>query len=1131
MSIKRKFTIASKIRIGFAVMLIIVIIMGFLAWFQTNLMHEQTTYLYQHPLQVRRIIGEVKANILQVHRDMKNIFIAKDQLEVEKTLADIAAADDQLLQMLHELEMKYLGPAEDVKQLRVRFVRWTQIRAETIRLFREGKLAETAMRTSDQGTGGLEVQGLMNDIQRIDDFSRNKAEVFYNQSAQLNDQISNQLFWIIAIMLAVTAGIYQLLVSSIRNPIQELVAATTLFRSGDRNARSGYKGKDEYGELSEAFNQMADSVEQHLWLGEQLNEMAEVLSGDDEPHAFFSRTIHQLAAMCNAPMAAVYLVDEEKSNLVLFESAGVSDQLRKTFSISNYEGEFGFSLQSHRLHHHKNMAGFEDVNFPTATATLRPQEIITLPLLMPEGLIGIISLASLQAFSEKSLLLLNSLSELLSARAASVVSTARIRIFSDKLEIINQDLEAQKLLLNQSLNYNRGLLEASLDPLVTIGPDGSITDANKATEHMLGMQRKQLIGTDFSTYFTEPLKARQAYQHVFEHGFIRDVELEIRHGDETRPVTYNASVYYDEEKQVAGVFAAARDITERKAHELERNRLISELEQRSNELEANNKELEMQKNELSSLSAALTEQNRELEQQKKQLDDANKLKSLFLANMSHELRTPLNSVISLSGVLSRRLQGKISDEMYAYLDVINKNGKNLLQLINEILDLSRIEAGKAEVTLSRFSLPEVVNELIQMMMPAADENKVSLTSNIDAHFPPIISDHAKVRHILQNLIANAVKFTSNGKVEVRAVSNENGIQISVHDTGIGIAPEKLDIIFDEFRQADEKTSRRFGGSGLGLAIARRYSILCGGNISVTSQLGQGSVFTLELPQIHSSDIPLADRDFLPRSVKAASIADKSGKLILVVEDSDPQLIQLRDMLQEEGYQVQAAKNGLEALELIYQRIPDAIILDLMMPHMDGFEALARIRQSVEVLIPVIILTARHISQEELSFLKGNNISQLLQKGELNREALLARIESVFEGPQTTASTATMMAKILYIEDNPDNQLSMQAMLHDRATLMLAADGRLGLQTAFEQQPDIILLDIHLPDMDGYEVLRKIRSHSPAKHVPVIAVTAMAMKNELEQLHQAGFDAIILKPIEQTNLEETINAYLYGKPSI
>jgi signal transduction histidine kinase/HAMP domain-containing protein len=416
-------------------------------------------------------------------------------------------------------------------------------------------------------------------------------------------------------------------------------------------------------------------------------------------------------------------------------------------------------------------------------------------------------------------------------------------------------------------------------------------------------------------------------------------------------------------------------------------------------LEKQNLELEAQKTELTSQSAELTEQNAELEIQKNQLNEANRLKTSFLSNMSHELRTPLNSVIALSGVLNRRLANQIPTEEYSYLEVIERNGKHLLELINNILDISRIEAGREEVEITSFNANAVVADVVNMIQPQAKLKNISI---IHTNLPTdltITSDSVKFVHIIQNLISNAVKFTEKGKVEIAGKLTEKHIEITVSDTGIGIAENHIPHIFDEFRQADGSTSRKYGGTGLGLAIALKYAKLLGGTIKATSSINKGSEFTLILPLTYNKNNTIIDPPSISgfnqpvkQSVYKPLSSASSIKTILLVEDNESVLIQMKDFLEESKYQILIANNGSEALQIIDKTIPDAIILDLMMPEIDGFQLLETIRNAeLTAHIPVLILTAKHITKEELSFLHRNNIHQLIQKGDVNRTELLTAI--------------------------------------------------------------------------------------------------------------------------------------------
>jgi signal transduction histidine kinase/DNA-binding response OmpR family regulator len=562
-------------------------------------------------------------------------------------------------------------------------------------------------------------------------------------------------------------------------------------------------------------------------------------------------------------------------------------------------------------------------------------------------------------------------------------------------------------------------------------------------------------------------------------------------------------------------------------------------------LNLQNEELHQKSIELTYQSDELKEYNLELEMQKKQLDEANRLKSAFLSNMSHELRTPLNSVIALSGVLTKRLKGAVSEDEYNYLGIIERNGRNLLELINDILDLSRIEAGKESVIMSEFSLLPVFEFIIDSVMPTAMNKNLKVVNRINPRLRGIVSDHAKCIHIFQNIFSNAVKFTEEGSIEINAEVINGEMVVSIKDTGIGISKENLPYIFDEFRQADDQTSRRYGGTGLGLAISKKYTQLLDGTIEVFSQPGEGSEFIVKLPMNPAGEYdlhPNENRQFArqtPDPRPPVAPKELSGKSLLLVEDSEPQIIQMMDILSEAGFPVRVARNGSEALAEIGKQLPDAIILDLMMPEVDGFEVLKQIRLHKDTSkIPVLILSAKYITKEELSFLKENHIYQLIQKGDINKKDLLMHITNMvlplksenrgIENLQQPESPEKKDAVILVVEDNEDNIASITALLGERYPVHIARNGADGLELARRLVPDLILLDVSLPLLDGTEVLKAIKTEPETGHIPVIVLTARAMKGDREALLDIGFDDYISKPIDNDYFNSIIKKWLNGR---
>ena len=559
-------------------------------------------------------------------------------------------------------------------------------------------------------------------------------------------------------------------------------------------------------------------------------------------------------------------------------------------------------------------------------------------------------------------------------------------------------------------------------------------------------------------------------------------------------------------------------------------------------LDKQNEKLNNQAKVLQIQSGELLEQNTELDIQKHQIDEANRLKSQFLSSMSHELRTPLNSVIALSGVLFKRLKNQIADEEYSYLEIIERNGKNLLALINDILDLSRIESGKTDIQYNTFSLYDAVQYILVSMQTQIKEKSIEVKNLIVPELPMITSDRDKCHHILQNIIVNAVKFTDTGSVAISAQLVGSEVSVTVKDTGIGIPADQLPHIFDEFRQVDGSTSRQYGGTGLGLAIADKFARKLNARIEVASEPGKGSTFTVIFPFGPSSGKSLPSLAGLKGMYHSESrlpdlkLSEASEKTILIVEDSEPAIVQLSWILKDQGYQIDIARDGFEALASVKSKIPDAIILDLMMPGLDGFEVLERMRSTSEnAAIPVLILTAMYLGPDQLKRLTENHIHQLVQKGDINTNELLSIVRRMlfpqgeYQAENNTAQGTHVKidgpANILIIDDNTDNGTTLKVLLKDKHNVSAIKDGKEGIAKAKSLKPDLILLDISLPGMDGFRVFDAIRTEETLRHIPIIAVTARAMKGDREQILAYGFDDYISKPIDPDVLKETISKWI------
>ncbi len=525
-----------------------------------------------------------------------------------------------------------------------------------------------------------------------------------------------------------------------------------------------------------------------------------------------------------------------------------------------------------------------------------------------------------------------------------------------------KQIEAEQELLSQRLRdhqfYTRSLFESNIDAIMTTDPAGIITDVNKQMEVLTDCTRDELIGAPFKNYFTDPVQAETSIKQVLREKKVTNYELtaRARDGKET-VVSFNATTFYDRDRKLQGVFAAARDVTERKR-----------------------------------LDQVLQEKNVELENARVVAEKTNLTKSDFLANMSHELRTPLNAVIGFSEVLQDQMFGQINEKQQEYVNNILTSGRHLLSLINDILDLSKVESGKMELELSSFLLRESLDASVMMLKEKALKGGVGLHLNLAAEADVHLSaDLRKMKQILFNLISNAVKFTpKNGTIQVSAVRDGDFIEISVADTGIGIREDDIPKLFQAFTQLESVYTKGFEGTGLGLALTRQLVELHGGRIWMESTFGTGSRF--------SFTIPLSQDAGNQPPAKRADVVPGSGNTVLVIEDDPLTLATLENALLRKGYRALRASNGMQGVEMAQRDSPDLIVLDLVMPVMNGFDVADRlVNEKIAANIPILVLTSMDLSAANRERLAGK-VWRIEGKGSLSTHEFLSLVESAV-GPQ------------------------------------------------------------------------------------------------------------------------------------
>jgi signal transduction histidine kinase/DNA-binding response OmpR family regulator len=662
--------------------------------------------------------------------------------------------------------------------------------------------------------------------------------------------------------------------------------------------------------------------------------------------------------------------------------------------------------------------------------------------------------------------------------------------------------------------FRRTILDSANFSIISAGHDGVIRSFNKAAERWLGYTADEMIGKMTPAIIHDPQEiARRAEELSGQLGvridpgfdvFVANARLGqseemewsyIRKDGSRFPVQLSVTALRDEEGKTRGFLGIARDITERKRAE------------------------------------------EELQQAKEAAEVANRAKSDFLASMSHEIRTPLNAIIGMADLLT---ETPLTSEQRNYVELFRNAGDNLLYLINDILDLSKVEAGHLELETANFDLDDLLERTVELMAMPAHVKGLELALHMSADMPTrLTGDPNRLRQLLINLIGNAVKFTERGEVVIQVESDrESGelgmLRFSVSDTGIGIPPDKIEKVFERFTQAHRSIAGSYGGTGLGLAITQKLVELMGGRISVDSQVGQGSMFTFTARFGIQPDL---------QPQKALPQVNLRGSKVLVVDDTATNRLILREMLTGWGAMVTDVPDGQRAVAEL-KRAQEAntpyrlVLLDGRMPGMDGLQVAERIKADQSLPGAIVLMLTSDTLRDNIIRSRAPGLAGHLIKP-IRRSVLLQAItaaigKTIAISPEPTAAmpqapTDQPGLKILLVEDFADNRQVIQAFLKKTAyQLDTAENGRIGVEKFKAGQYDLVLMDIQMPVMDGYAATRAIRAWEKETGRPltaIIALTANALKEEMEKSLKAGCTAHLTKPIKKAALLQAIATHV------
>ena len=1051
----RRFSLLTRLAGGFALILLLVVGVGAWGIYEISSLAEIARKINYHPFTVTNTVRDINLGLKTMRINYLMLMLSDKTKNIETTAEEFSALDADLQKKFALAGERYLGPKEDFAQMRSSYDAWKAGVLQLFSLLRQGKRLEAEQYRQDQVVPRAEELSRAADT--MIDFATNRAARFMEEAQQKHSRAIMILGLIMGLALLLSGTISYLLIRSITAPVQHLIDLSRGLVHGHELQEQPVPYHDEIGQLEEAFNAIIAS-------NSQIVEQARTIAGGDYSELVSLRSSEDTLGLSLRRMTMTLAEKEEQTRAENWLKSGqnrLGELLRGNQELSHLAvSATGFLAEwlhspAACLYLHDDKAG--ELRLQGSYALQRSELPPTFAL--GEGLVG-------QAAVDRRTLLLDAIPD------------NYLRIGSALGETLPRHLLVAPLLFEERLI---GVLELA-----------SLEDFTPWEREFIN-RALIILGSGFNLAL-----ARREMQELLLTTLNQAEELQAQQEE----------------------LSATNEELEEQTQALKTSELL--LKEQQEELRASNEELEEKTQDLELQREKILQYNRELEtiqteleQKAHDLETASRYKSDFLANMSHELRTPLNSLLILSRDLTENRSGNLTPQQVESAEVILKSGRDLLTLINDILDLAKIEAGRVDLFLEELPLVELADTLKARFLPQARNKGIELQLRAEEAPERIVTDRQRLEQVLNNLIANAVKFTEKGRVEVTFTVAGPELVVTVQDTGIGIPANKLSGIFETFRQAESGTSRKYGGTGLGLAIARNLAELLGGSISVVSSDGVGSTFTLRLPQrtiapaLAALPAPAAERpaSLLPVGATLSAVADDRDSLIagersiLLIEDDAFFATVLRDVCRNAGFKVLCAGSGEEGLLLAREHLPNAIILDLRLPGMNGWTVLETLKADIGLRhIPVHIISCESPSRDiytkgAIGFLSKPATREELEESLRNLEAVLDR----------------KIKELLLVEDDDNLRLSIERLIaHEDIAITAVADGAAALAALAAKNFDCMVLDLGLPDMSGFELLRRLRSDAHSATLPVIVYTGRQLTREEERELRNSSAAIIVK---------------------
>lgn len=1062
--------------IGFSSMLVIMLSLTMIGYDRLNYMNNQLDG-FQERYMKGRASSAMRGEVNDMARILATSMLNADTLSVNSQRSEVerkaAEAEEQFL--LIQKSMDTAEGLQIVGRIDKAYTDYIEYQNKVLELLSAGYFQNA---NTYRNAEGQDIQNeVLDSLNALSNYNAFMMTEENNRSTEAYQRSIQMVTLIMIVGLLLGLGVILWVIPSITRGLNVVSMMISSFGNGKVKdiRRINVDSKDEIGDVARVFQDMAKDIEQkqqmeeayakaqndQSWLNANMARVTELLRGVNTLDQVSQTFISEFTPVLGAKFGAVYLKDKNNSNRLTGSGFYAMDNdVRPKEGFEIGEGLVGQSAMDQKPIKLENSP--EDyVSVSSGFGNSRPANVVIYPLIFEDEVLGVVEFASFNPFTA----LHNDLLQQLAGNLAAIFNNINRRLVVEELLRESQTLTEELQCQSEEMQTQQEELRRSNESLE------EQTDALKRSEELL--QRQQ-----------------------------------------------------------------------------------AELEHYNTELVAKTRALEDQVQEVEEKKDEIEHAREQLEKQAMQLAVTSKYKSEFLANMSHELRTPLNSLLILSQLLAENKEGNLSDKQVEFAHTIYMSGADLLKMIDEILDLSKVDAGKMELNHDEVKLTEVENFLKQNFAPLAVKKGLSLRLSFEEPLPDgIVADSHRLKQVLRNLMSNAFKFTSEGFVEFTVskasadqlpyyLSRETEyIAMAVKDSGIGIPSDKIDLVFEAFQQVDGTTSRKYGGTGLGLSISRELARLMGGGIVLESREGQGSSFTLYLPVQGNYNMgsgaeeaapvketvdlagfvdefhPSRDPNVLSAPTSLVQIEDDreelgtSDKVLLIIEDDEKFAKILLGMARTRGFKGLVALQGDTGLALAKSHLPDAIILDIQLPVLDGWAILRELKSGSQT---------RHIPVHVISV--NDEVKQGLMMGAmayLRKPSSKESLERAFS--QIENYTASTLKHLLIVEDDEIQRRSIMELIgHDDVAITAVSTGREALAELRKQRYDCMVLDLMLEDMNGFQLLDQIRDDEELNDLPIIIYTGKDLDSKEETQLRKYAESIIIKDVRSPErlLDET-----------